>query len=336
MPALLAPVFAFAIAMLIAAMAMQAGILDHPNERSNHASPTPRGGGLGILAGFYAALAIVTFSAPGEAAAVAGIVLCGGLAAGMGLLDDLFTLSETVKFIALVVLSTALAAMAGPVTDLGFALPWSLGLAGSALWIFTLANAVNFMDGSDGLMAAALIPAALALAAMGEGDLMLASVSLAFALAGFAVFNAPVLAPRGQVFAGDVGSLGAAVMFAGLALYWAATGPDGSVFLAPLLVLPLLGDVLLTMAARARAGRRLFSAHRAHAYQLLIRMEWSHRRVALVWAALSLACGALALIGAAGPAWLKFAVLVVGVAGFTVFHRIVRKRAAAAGLDITQ
>ena len=62
----------------------------------------------------------------------------------------------------------------------------------------------------------------------------------------------------------------------------------------------------------------------------------SHRRVAAIWAGLALACGALALMGAAGPAGLKFGVFLTGVAGFTLFHRIVRRRAAAAGEDITQ
>jgi UDP-N-acetylmuramyl pentapeptide phosphotransferase/UDP-N-acetylglucosamine-1-phosphate transferase len=327
---------AFAAALLLGWSMRRAGIIDRPNRRSNHDRPTPRGGGLGVLAGFFIALAMMTEQAPASGAMLAGLALCGGIAGLTGLLDDLFTLPEALKFIILAAVSLVLAGMAGPVTILAVSLPWIVGLLGSALWVFTTANAVNFMDGSDGLIAACLIPACLVLALAGGGDVAFASLALAAALAGFAVWNAPLVRARGTLFAGDAGALGASVLFAGLALRWAATGPDGTAWLAALLILPLLGDVLLTMAARAKAKRRLFAPHRAHAYQLLIRTGLSHGRVALIWAGLSLVCGALALIGAAGPAGLKLAVFAIGVAGFAVFHRMVRKRAAAAGEDITQ
>lgn len=327
---------AFATALMLGWTMRRAAIIDRPNARSNHQRPTPRGGGIGILAGFFLALALLPVQPPATAAMLAGLALCGGAAGFAGLLDDIFTLSETLKFLILTAISFALAAMAGPVTDLGFPVPVLLGLLGSALWVFTTANAVNFMDGSDGLIAACLIPACLVLGLAGAGDVAMASLALAAALAGFAAWNAPLVRARGDLFAGDAGALGAAVLFAGLALRWAATGPSGTAWLAALLILPLLGDVLLTMAARARAGRQLFAPHRAHAYQLLIRTGMSHRRVALIWAGLSLACGALVLIGTAGPAGIKFALFALGVAGFAVFHRRVRKRAAAAGEDVTQ
>lgn len=329
-------VSAFLVALAVAGLVLRAGILDHPNARSSHARPTPRGGGLGAVAGLFAGIALVPLAAPAEAAALAGVLVCGGLAAGLGLIDDLFTLSERLKFAALLAISLAVALVAGPVTELGLPLHWSLGLAGSVLWVFTTANAVNFMDGSDGLLAVVLIPASLALAAMGGEGVAPAGLVLAAALAGFAVWNMPFPGPRGRMFCGDVGSLGIAVIWAGLALRWAAVGETGTVFLAPLLVMPLLGDVLLTMAARVKAGRSPFVAHRAHAYQLLIRMGRSHAAVAAIWGAMSLACGALALIGAAGPVWLKLAVLATGAAGFTLYHRQVRKQAKAAGLDTVQ
>ena len=327
---------AFTTALLLGWAMRRAGIIDRPNDRSNHESPTPRGGGIGILTGFFIALTLLPEQAPASGAMLAGLALCGGVAGIAGLMDDLFTLSEALKFIILGAVSFALAAIAGPVTQLGVDLPWIIGLFGSALWVFTTANAVNFMDGSDGLIAACLIPASLVLALAGGSDIAMASLALAAALAGFAVWNAPLIRARGTLFAGDAGALGVSVLFAGLALRWAATGPDGTAWLVALLILPLLGDVLLTMAARAKAGRRLFVPHRAHAYQLLIRTGLSHRRVALIWTALSLACGVLVLIGAAGPAGLKFALFAIGVAGFAAFHHAVRKRAAAAGEDITQ
>lgn len=329
-------VAAFILAWSVAGLIWRARILDHPNQRSNHVQPTPRGGGLGIVVGFVGALIFIPVMAPADGAALVALALCAAMAAVLGFVDDVVTLNERPKFALLSLISLALAGMTGPVTDLGFALPWMIGWLGSALFVFTLANTVNFMDGSDGLMAAGLIPPALVLAVLGEGPFMLAALALAAALAGFAVWNAPLLSARGRLFSGDVGSLGAAVILAGLALVWASRAPSGSVWLVPLLVLPLLGDVLLTMAARVKAGRSPFVAHRAHAYQLLIAMGMSHGRVAMIWGGMSIACGVLALIANALSPIAGLPVFLLAVTGFTVLHQMCRRKARAAGLDTWQ
>ncbi|WP_417488103.1 glycosyltransferase family 4 protein [Maricaulis sp.] len=327
---------AFVTALVVAGLVMRAGILDHPNARSSHVRPTPRGGGLGIVVGFLFSLALIPLPAPADQAMLGGLALCAVLTALLGFVDDLVSLDGRIKFAVLATISLALAGMAGPVTDLGFALPWLAGWLGSALFVFTLANAVNFMDGSDGLLASTLIPAALALGVLADGPVAVAALALAAATAGFAVWNAPLLAARGRLFSGDVGALGGAVIFAGLSLAWASTDRGGSVWLVPLLVLPLLGDVLLTMAARVRAGRSAFAAHRAHAYQLLISIGLSHRQVAMIWGGMSLSCGVLAIVASALPSHLQLACLVVAVVIFTLGHRRCRKLASSHGLDIHQ
>jgi UDP-N-acetylmuramyl pentapeptide phosphotransferase/UDP-N-acetylglucosamine-1-phosphate transferase len=329
-------VASFLVALIVSGLVRTVGILDHPNTRSNHSTPTPRSGGLGILAGFFIGSAMLSDLPPAAASALLAVLVVGAFSALIGFVDDLFSLSGRLKLLLISALSLSLAAAIGPVTDLGFTLPWIVGLLGSALWVFTTINAVNFMDGSDGIMAAALIPALLVLGLMGDGAFAISSFALAAAIAGFAVWNIPVFGRRGSLFSGDVGSLGAASLFAGLALYWAVVSEPGSVWLVPLLIMPLLADVLLTMAARFRAGRRLFVAHRAHAYQLLIRLGLGHGQVALIWGGLALGFGALALLGHAGPFWMKPAVFVIGVAVSVGLHRHVRTKAREAGLDVTQ
>lgn len=327
---------AFFLSVILARLVMAAGILDHPNARSSHAAPTPRGGGLGAVAAIGVAWCFLPHLPPADAAALAGVALLGGIATALGLLDDLFTLSERLKFVVLSALSLALAMMAGPVLNIGLVLPVWLGLFGSALWVFTLANAINFMDGTDGLLAACLIPACLALGLVLDGPAGLAAWAVAAAVAGFAVWNAPLLGSRGRLFCGDAGSLGLAVILGGLSLLAASRGAAGDAWLMPLLVLPLLGDVLLTMAARVRARRSPFRAHRAHAYQLMIQLGHSHRRVAMIWGGMSLVCGALVLVGAQLPGGLKIALFALSVCAFAVVHHRIRRRAAAAGLDIYQ
>lgn len=325
---------AFLVSLIVARLVMAAGILDHPNDRSSHSAPTPRGGGLGILAGTMAGWAFVPVASPAEAATLSGIAICGMLAGGLGLLDDLFILSERLKFLVLLALSLAVCVMAEPVVTLGAGdMPFLLGLAGSALFVFTTVNAVNFMDGSDGLILACLVPAALALGILAGTPV---PWILAASLAGLAVWNAPLVRSRGRLFGGDVGALGAAMLVAGLALDWAGEAGGGSAWLAALLLLPLLGDVLLTMAARVRAGRSPFVAHRAHAYQLLIRTGTSHRVVALIWGGMSLACGALALLGSVLPPLGQIAIFGSAVIAFTGLHRGIRARARMQLDDICQ
>ena len=313
-----------------------AGIIDLPNHRSSHVNPTPRGGGVAVIAAFLLGIALFVPDAPADRFTLIAIAVCGLGAGVLGLLDDLFTLSEGLKLVLLTALCLGLAATAGPVTDLGFTLPWVSGLVGSTLFLFTSVNAVNFMDGSDGLMAGSLAVASVGLGLLFGGEMSWVAFAFAVAWAGFAVFNGPVLGARGSLFAGDAGALGGSIIFAGLALYWAAGSEPASAWLAALLLLPFLGDVLLTMASRAKAGRHLFTPHRAHAYQLLIRMGWSHRRVAVVWALLSAIVAGLAVLGDGFGATGKIGMFWLGVAGFTVFHQAVRRKARAAGLDTTQ
>lgn len=295
-----------AASLVVTALAWKAGVMDHPNARSSHRRPTPRAGGLGIAAGLGAGLAAASLFPVGGGALAAMIGLMAWFCA-LGLADDLFTLDERAKAVVFVTLSLLLAWFAGPVTrlsvtlELGVDLPVWLGLLGSALFIFVTANAVNFMDGSDGMMVAVMIPASLALCiaglAAGALNASLIGAALAASLAGFAVFNRP----PAKVFAGDCGSLLTGAAYAGGALAMAGLGFPGSLWLAPLFVLVFLADVLLTLLRRARGGRFSLSAHREHAYQRLIAAGWSHARVALVYGGLTALIGLTGLAAAQGP-----------------------------------
>jgi UDP-N-acetylmuramyl pentapeptide phosphotransferase/UDP-N-acetylglucosamine-1-phosphate transferase len=283
-----------------------AGPLAPPGPRSRHPAPTPSSGGLGIAAGAFVALIVVAVLRPESADAVglARLAALSGLAAAagaLGLLDDVFDLSAVFKFAVLWALSVLAAYLLGRVdllpatANAALALaPW-LAVVGSGLWVFTVMNATNFMDGSNGLAGAAVGVAALALAVaalmIGAYEAALASAVLAGGIAGFL----PVNAPKGRVFMGDIGSLLIGFWFAGAALMFIARAPLGAVWLPPLLMLPILTDTLLTLASRAKRRRVLFEAHREHAYQMRIDRGESHVAVALSTAARAGVFGALGL-----------------------------------------
>ncbi|MFN3835662.1 MAG: hypothetical protein ACK4NO_07160 [Glycocaulis sp.] len=326
---------AFAASLLAALLALRAQVLDMPGHRSLHSAPTPRSGGIGVLAG---AGAVFLFAAVQPVALPGGpaLLALAALMTALGLGDDLFAFSGRAKFAVMAVLCLAFALWIGRPERMGLsdsliiALPVWLAVPGAALFLFVAINAANFMDGSDGMLAAVLIPAGLGLAAAGlVTDVpvtSLAGIALAGGLAGFLLLNRP----PAKVFAGDAGSLGAGALYGGGALAMAGEGFAGSLWLAPLFILPFLADVLLTLAKRAAGGRLSLNAHREHAYQLLILSGWSHGRVALAYSGGALACVLAGLAAAQGPGWAGFAAFLAMTglmsALYALIHRLVPDR----------
>lgn len=320
----------FVIALLVCAagasgfvtwLSLRAGVLDIPVERSSHTKATPRAGGLGLVAGLGAALLMAEFmQAP--AGEVIAIAIVAGLCAGLGFLDDLVTVPTRIKFAVFLSLCLGLVLALGPVTRLSLTqeialdVPVWLGVVGSTLFVFVVVNATNFMDGSDGMLAAVMLPASAGLAVAGlvagAGNTTLIGLGLCGALIGFAVFNRP----PAKIFAGDVGSLLVGAAYAGGALAMAGKGFSGSLWLAPLFVLVFIADVLLTLVRRARHGRFSLQAHREHAYQRLIQAGWSHGQVALAYGGLTSAIvltglGAAQAVDGLVPAVLAFWLIVL-------------------------
>ncbi len=297
---------AFLASLIVSALAMRARVLDLPNDRSAHQTPTPRAAGLGLVAGLGAGVLAASFF-PLSAGSLGAILLVCGLFAALGFADDLFDLSEGVKFVIFVGLCLAMVWAVGPVSRFGLTLdfaidlPLWLGVLGSVLFIFTVVNAANFMDGSDGMLIAVMGPAGAGLGVAGlvAGELSASILGIALAASSlaFLVFNRP----PAKAFAGDVGALGAGAAYAGAALAVAGQGFSGSLWLAPMFVLVFLADVLLTLLRRAVNGRLKLTAHAEHAYQRLIRKGWSHGALALIYGGLTVAIVLTGLVAAQGP-----------------------------------
>lgn len=254
--------------------------VDHPNERSLHSEPTPRIGGLALFPGLVLGwLAALSWS-------VDALLLIGlaGVLFLLSIFDDWRGLSVVLRFSAHLVAAALLA--------FGLMGASPLALAG-ALAIGWMTNLFNFMDGANGL--------AGGMAAIGFSALGLASSepALAFALAGaaigFLVFN---FHPA-RVFLGDAGSIPLGFLAGGLGFLGAVKGEWPWWF--PLLVFsPFVVDATVTLLRRMVRREMFWNAHRDHYYQRLVRMGWSHRRLALSEYALMTACGgsAVALLNA--------------------------------------
>jgi UDP-GlcNAc:undecaprenyl-phosphate/decaprenyl-phosphate GlcNAc-1-phosphate transferase len=335
---LVAFVGAAILAAVLCRLVMLLPVKDGPTEaRKTQAAPVQTAGGLGIAA----ALVIVTIvlaRLAGAPVAETGLVVIGGALAALllGLADDTMPLPATVRLAGMVLIAVAMAwfgvraDLLQPWPDVTIALPLILSFAGSALWLVVVINAVNFMDGANGLSMGMAAIAALALAVaafvIGEFNIATAAVILAGALAGFLVWNLP-----GRLFVGDTGAYFVGAMLAGLCLALVKGRPD-LLFVPPILLMPFLSDVILTLIWRIRHGKNFWASHRDHAYQIAIKAGLKHWQVSAIHAfwALNAACIGVfaAIIGGAVPLIAFVVVLLLS----TWLHLWVRKVGVKAGL----
>jgi UDP-N-acetylmuramyl pentapeptide phosphotransferase/UDP-N-acetylglucosamine-1-phosphate transferase len=301
----------------------RAAVLDRPNERSLHAAPTPRGGGIAVVGAILFAwlgLIVAGLVAP----SLLAVVLGAALLAVVSWRDDVGGLPPAVRLAAqciAVSLVLGMLVLIGAETLSQGWLPRWLDLGVTALLWLWFVNLFNFMDGIDGIAAseAAAIAIGLVLfAAVGVGHdprLAILSATIAAAAFGFLVWN---WAPA-RIFLGDVGSVPLGFLLGFLLLGVAA---DGHWKIALILPLYFLADATITLLRRLARGERVWQAHRQHFYQGAVQRGLGHatvvRRVIAADVAL-VGCGWAAENGwgvaALGAAAIVVLVLLLSLAG---------------------
>jgi UDP-GlcNAc:undecaprenyl-phosphate GlcNAc-1-phosphate transferase len=332
----LIPLLAFAVAAALTPfvrdIARRHGLVDHAlTSRKVHDGPIPRLGGVAIVLAFYAAvtaamlwspLGTALSGEPSESAVQTGAFLVGGIAIFLlGLYDDLKGAGAKQKFaVQFAVAGLVYAAglrievVANPFGE-AIALGW-LSLPLTALWISGAVNAMNLIDGLDGLAGGlALAAAAMTFAASVHTGHLLAMISaaaLAGAVAGFLIYN---FSPA-SIFMGDTGS-----MFIGYVLATSAIQPDrqtGEVALLAFVValgIPI-ADTLAAIVRRALRGVPLFVADREHMHHRLLDLGFAPKQVSLIlWALSALLAGAGMTLAGCGPGTMLAAVAVAGALG---------------------
>jgi UDP-N-acetylmuramyl pentapeptide phosphotransferase/UDP-N-acetylglucosamine-1-phosphate transferase len=283
--------------------------VDHPNARSLHSAPTPRIGGLGIVAGV--AVGLLLHWPPSLA-----LLIWPALALlAISLADDYFDLPARWRLLVHLMAAIWLVWMLQLTVLEGvvalFALVW-------------MSNLYNFMDGADGLAGGMALFGfgCLALLAWLAGDAGLAVLAaiVAAAALGFLLFNFP----PARLFMGDAGSVPLGFLAAGVGLIGWQRGLWS--WALPLLVFsPFIVDASVTLLKRGLRGERVWLAHREHYYQRLVRMGWSHRRLVLSEYALMLAVSASALWLSKNPQW-QGAVILVWCAFYVLLMAVIDRR----------
>lgn len=254
--------------------------MDMPNARSLHDRPVPRIGGLALVPAAVGAALV------GGGSAVAwGIGVLAVLLFVVSARDDRAGLPVAVR------LGIHLAAAVGVAGLLDA--DWVAGALAAAA-IAWMTNLYNFMDGSNGLAGGMAVFGFGTYAMVGqEPGIVLWSASLAAASAGFLVYNFD----PARIFMGDAGSIPLGFL-AGALGYWGVREGDWPFWFPAVAFAPFVVDASVTLARRVLGKERVLQPHRQHYYQRLVRMGWSHRRLAISeYLLMAATCGmALALV----------------------------------------
>jgi len=278
-------------------LARRVGAIDVAGKeaRKVHVHDIPRLGGLAIVAGFYLPIAAVAamettvwryFSEDSRLAV--GILFGSAIVALLGIYDDLRGARARHKLVVQLVAAGFVYALGFrvevidlpllPILDLGW-----LGLPLTLLWIVGVTNAVNLIDGLDGLASGiglfGLLPVVVLGLVYGDQFAILVGGALVGSLLGFLVFNWH----PARIFMGDTGSMFLGFVLAVMTVRTSGKGPAAVSFLTAVLALgvPIL-DTLLSIVRRAWVGTPIFGADKGHLHHRLIAMGFSHRRVVLI------------------------------------------------------
>jgi Fuc2NAc and GlcNAc transferase len=312
-------VAALVVAEVVRRNARRLRLVDYPGPRSSHGQPTPRGGGVAVLAGILGGSVVLVLVGwplgPGG-----GVLLLGATLLGVvGLFDDVWNLSPWPRLMLQLAVAAFVVSRLGGMDRIPLPPPLDvpLGRAGTALavlWIVGVANFFNFMDGIDGLAGAqAAATGACVLAAGWSDDAAGVAALVIGSVAGFLVLNWP----PARIFLGDAGSVPLGFLLAALPLCAAREHRADAVFATAISLSLFLLDPLETLLRRWRRGETLTRAHRWHSYQRLLSPGEPHGRVLFPFAVGIAFLSGLAALSFARPA-LRWPALLAAAALFAV------------------
>jgi UDP-GlcNAc:undecaprenyl-phosphate GlcNAc-1-phosphate transferase len=310
---------------LVRKLATHVGMVDEIGDRRMHEQPKPRIGGIAVFLGFAFAL----FSTLGYLIArnqlrdfdkihdVIGLLFGGTLILMVGIWDDIMGLRPRNKFVAQIVVAGISLLYGFVIKDvenpfhrgdyIHFAVPWNYAL--SLIWYVGMMNAINFIDGLDGLLSGltAISGLSLAIIAVGHGhpELALVLAALVGGTLGFLPFN---FNPA-TIILGDSGALFIGYVFATVSIIGTSKTAFTISLLIPLVVLALpILDTAVTIIRRTSKGKKITEGDRGHFHhQLVFRFGLNVRQAVLLIYALCVVLGVVAFLLSGGVGSLRLA-----------------------------
>ncbi|MCQ6561892.1 glycosyltransferase family 4 protein [Paenibacillus mendelii] len=311
-------------------LAYKVGAIDKPNHRKVHTKIMPRLGGLGIYAAFVGGyFAIKPFLPEGllrnyDVNLINALLTGGTIIVIIGALDDRFELSAKVKLLGQIIAACVVVLGFGIKIDL-LNIPFGetmqpiaswISIPLTILWIVGVTNAINLIDGLDGLAAGVsgiAIGTILVMAAfMGFAPVILLSAILLGGVIGFLVYN---FHPA-KIFMGDTGSLFLGFGLATLSMLGFKQVTMVS-FVTPLLIIGVpLSDTFFAIVRRWINKKPIFAPDKGHLHHCLRELGYSHRRTVLIIYGIATFFGLCAIVQSAivqsnAGNWITFAVICV-------------------------
>lgn len=308
--AVLPLLLAFGVALLITPWvrkrAFSWGAVDYPNQRKVHRGVMPRLGGLAVYLAFVPVVLISQpFSLP-----LAGLLLGITIIVALGVVDDIRGVSPWVKLAGQIAAALAVLPFgirvefitnpfSGNILDLGL---W--GIPFTVFWLVAVTNAINLIDGLDGLAGGVSCIASLTMAAVawtqfsvlglaGQREVVLLCLILACSILGFLRHN---FHPA-SIFLGDSGSMMLGFSLGAISVMGLTKSFTAISVILPVVILgiPLL-DTTFAILRRYHKHRPIFQPDREHLHHQLLAMGFSHRQAVLVIYGVSALMGASAVV----------------------------------------
>ena len=298
-----AALVSFIITPVVKAFAQKVGAIDVPKDgRRMHDHPIARMGGLAIVLGFM--LSVILFVDITKS--MRGMLLGGVIIVVLGIFDDIYSLPAMFKFVVQIV-AALVAVLSGNVIsvlsnpNIFSANPyWDLGVLAipiTVIWIVAITNAVNLIDGLDGLAVGVSTISSMTLLviamAFSEGEVSILMAALAGACIGFMPYN---LNPA-KIFMGDTGSTFLGFILATVSIQGLFKFPMIISFAVPFLMLGLpIFDTAFAFIRRISHGQNPMHADRSHVHHRLIDMGFSQKQAVAVLYMISAILGLSAVV----------------------------------------
>ena len=276
-------------------LAKRLNIVDYPDEhRKLHPAATPLGGGIAVFAAFVVSVAFVACLSDSQRAAFAsdrlyvfGLAIASVIICSVGLLDDRFGLRGRQKLVGQVIASSFLIGSGLCIRQVQI-FDWTihLGLLSvpfTMFWLLGAINALNLIDGVDGLATGVGIVLSVCIAAIaafiGHTTEAFLALSMAGALGGFLFYNR---APA-SIFLGDAGSMLIGLVVGALAIRGSFKGPATAALAVPMAIwaIPIF-DVAMAILRRHLTGRSIYTTDRAHLHHSLLKRGFSSTKTATI------------------------------------------------------
>lgn len=315
---LIAAAVSLAVALIMTPVARKlapiVGAVDKPDARKVHTKLMPRMGGLGIYCGFMAGAIVYG----GISAHTIGLLLSTTIVFAVGIIDDIKSIKPTMKLLGQLIAALVFVAFGGYIKY--FTNPFGgnivyldyLGIPITILWLVGISNAVNLIDGLDGLAGGVSTISAFTMAVVllttGQNLVAAFCVCLAFATLGFLRYN---FSPA-SIFMGDSGSLTLGFVLAALAISGCAKGATVVSLLVPILILGIpIFDTFFAIFRRAKEHKPIFQPDKGHLHHRLLAMGLSHKQTVLIIYAITMVMSFVAILMTMISTWIALLILVV-------------------------